>query len=77
MTPTGGTWASSASDGAMLIYSIEGAAVVLNRPVAGRTMRWIAEGVVVEVAMQTGETQLVPPSALAGRPLALWIAPVP
>ena len=77
MTPTGAAWASSASDGAMLIYSLDGAAVALNHPVAGRAVRWIAEGMVVEVVAQAEETQLAPPPALAGHPVALWIAPAP
>ncbi|WP_313103623.1 DUF6298 domain-containing protein [Brevundimonas sp.] len=78
MTPTGGTWASSASDGAMLIYSLDGAAVALARPVeAGRALTWIGEGGVVDAPTPADASRLTPPPALAGRPLALWIAPAP
>lgn len=77
MTPSGAAWASSAPDGAMLIYSLDGGAAALNRPVAGRAVRWIAEGMVVEAVAQAEEAQLAPPPALVGRPLALWIAPLP
>jgi len=77
MTPSGAAWALSAPDGAMLIYSLDGGAAALNRPVAGRAVRWIAEGMVVEAVAQAEEAQLAPPPALVGRPLALWIAPLP
>lgn len=76
MTPTGAAWASSAPDGGMLIYSLDGTSVSLNRPVAGRTLRWIGEGVAVEAVGQAEEV-LTPPAALAGRPVALWIASAP
>lgn len=76
MTPTGAAWASSAPDGGMLIYSLDGTSVSLNRPVGGRTLTWIGEGVAVETGGQA-EPILTPPVALAGRPVALWIAPAP
>ena len=78
MTPTGAAWASASPDGAVLIYSTDGAAVNLARPVAaGRALMWIAEGTVVEAFASEAEVGLTPPAALVGRPLALWIAPAP
>lgn len=77
MSPTGAAWASAAPNGAILIYSLDGAAVDLTRSLAGRTLRWIAEGTVVEVVASENSTHLTPPPALAGQPTALWIAPAP
>lgn len=78
MTPTGAAWASSAPDGTILIYSMDGAGTELARPVAaGKALRWIAEGAVVEAIASDGATRLTPPAAMAGRPLALWIASAP
>ncbi len=78
VTPTGAAWASSAPDGTVLIYSLDGAAIQLARSVAaGQVLRWIADGAVVEAVSAEGEARLAPPPALAGRPLALWIAPAP
>ena len=78
MAPTGAAWAAAGRDGAGLIYSTDGAAVELARPVAaGRALRWIAEGAVIEALAPDGATRLAPPAALAGRPWALWIAPAP
>ena len=78
MAPTGAAWASSTATGAVLIYSIDGRVLELTRPlVKGRTLKWIAEGTVVEVVASEGGKTLTPPAALAGRPLAVWIAPAP
>lgn len=77
MSPTGAAWASAAPNGAMLIYSLDGAAVTLTRSLAGRTLKWIAEGAVVEAVAPEDSTHLTPPAALAGQPIALWIAPAP
>jgi hypothetical protein len=78
MAPTGAAWASSAPDGRVLIYSLDGAAIQLARSVAaGQALRWIADGAVVDAVASEGPGSLAPPAALAGRPLALWIAPAP
>ncbi|MFE9084911.1 DUF6298 domain-containing protein [Brevundimonas sp. NPDC003935] len=78
MAPTGAAWASSAPDGRVLIYSLDGAAIQLARSVAaGQALRWIADGAVVDAVASEGPSSLAPPAALAGRPLALWIAPAP
>jgi hypothetical protein len=78
MAPTGAAWASSAPDGRVLIYSLDGAAIQLARSVAaGQALRWIADGAVVDAVVSEGPGSLAPPAALAGRPLALWIAPAP
>ena len=77
MSPTSAAWASVAPDGAILIYSLDGAAVDLTRPIAGRTLKWIAEGGVAVARASEDSTRLAPPAALAGRPTALWIAPAP
>ena len=78
VTPTGGVWGSAGPDGAALIYSFDGAAVALARPVeAGRSLTWIAQDDVVEAQAPTDAARLTPPAALTGRPLALWIAPAP
>lgn len=78
VTPTSGAWGSAGPDGAALIYSFDGVAVALARPVeAGRALTWIGEGGVVEASAPADASRLAPPPALAGRPLALWIAPVP
>lgn len=77
MSPTSAAWASAAPDGAILIYSLDGTAVDLTRPVIGRTLTWIAEGAVAVAMASEDSTHLPPPAALAGRPTALWIAPAP
>ncbi|MGH7026404.1 DUF6298 domain-containing protein [Brevundimonas sp.] len=78
MAPTRAAWATAGPDGAALIYSIDGAPIELARPLVGaRGVTWIAEGSLVEDQSSEGQTQLTPPTALAGRPLALWIAPAP
>ncbi|WP_292036449.1 MULTISPECIES: DUF6298 domain-containing protein [unclassified Brevundimonas] len=78
LAPSSTAWASEGGNDAALIYNLDGAAMELVRPLAaGRAMRWIAEGVVVDRVALGDATHLAPPPELAGRPLALWIAPAP
>lgn len=78
LAPSSMAWASEGGNDAALIYNLDGAAMELVRPLAaGRALRWIAEGVVVDRVAPGDATHLAPPPELAGRPLALWIAPAP
>lgn len=69
-------WASAAPDGALLIYSMEGASVRLDRGRAYRA-RWVGAGssAITETTIARGQTTLTPPPALAGAPWAVWLTP--
>ena len=74
---TAKAWSLGTAGGASLIYSLDGGAVTLARPLAGpATAVWIGEdGAPLAVALAAGITTLIPPTAMAGRPAAVWIRP--
>ena len=77
LQPTPNAWALSAPDGGVLLFSMDGAPLLLDQaPPEAMTARWISEaGAVDAVTVAAGETRLVPPSDIAGRPWAVLLRP--
>ena len=80
VAPTGDAWGSSDANGAVLVYSVAGAAVELLEPATEeRTVQWTASSnrAPVRTVLPAGETRLAPPPELTGAPWAAWVgAPV-
>ncbi|MBX9614925.1 MAG: hypothetical protein K2X25_04980 [Caulobacteraceae bacterium] len=74
---TGTAWAMSAPGGCVMVFSMDGAAVDLDRPLAGgATVDWIGQGSVpVTTTLPPGATHLTPPPPLANEPWTVVLAP--
>jgi hypothetical protein len=74
--PTGDAWGSSDADGAVLVYSVAGAAVdLLEAATEERTVQWTANSnrAPITTVLLPGESRLVPPPEIAGLPWAAWV----
>jgi hypothetical protein len=74
--PTGDAWGSSDADGAVLVYSVAGAAVdLLEAATEERTVQWTANSnrAPITTVLLPGEGRLVPPPEIAGLPWAAWV----
>lgn len=78
LRPTANAWATSAPDGGVLLFSMNGEPLMLDQALdKAMTARWIGEAGTMEemTPVAPGETRLSPPPNLAGRPWAALLRP--
>lgn len=76
VAPTGDAWGTTDANGAVLVYSVAGAAVDLLEPATEeRTVQWTASSnrAPITSMLPAGETRLAPPPEIAGAPWAAWV----
>jgi hypothetical protein len=75
-SPVATAWGSATTSGTILVYSAAGEPVALNRPANGYRVRWASgDAGGLETVLAPGETVLVPPQGIAGKPWAALLSP--
>ncbi len=69
LRPDANAWALSSPDGDLVIYSMDGADIVLDQPLPeAMSLRWIGGDAATTTMMPAGTTVLRVPSGSAGQP---------